>query len=109
MKKRAALTPLLTLVIAGCVTMPPSGAPVTLVVPSMLPNTVAFDHGCALESVRIIRADASDLSMTRTVDLDVCGTVRRYKLFKDTWVDVTSLYPPSTLPAPLSASPADAK
>jgi hypothetical protein len=67
-------------------------------------SQVEFDHGCAPEKVRLIRADQSHA----TVDLDVCGTVRRYKLFSSggvtgtvTWLDVTALYPASSLPPPL--------
>jgi len=72
---------------------------------------VAFDHGCPPERIRLIRADAPVFATT--VDLDICGAVRRYKAFMDltpgesasrpTWVDVTSLYPASALPAALRA------
>jgi hypothetical protein len=64
---------------------------------------VEFDHGCEPERVRFIRSDRSHV----TVDLDVCGVVRRYKAFGTgapgnavTWLDVTTLYPAHTLPAP---------
>lgn len=73
---------------------------------------VAFDHACPPERIRLIRADAP--TFATTVDLDVCGAVRRYKAFMDltpgeaasrpTWVDVTSLYPASSLPAALTAA-----
>jgi hypothetical protein len=73
---------------------------------------VAFDHGCPPEKVRVIRFLSGDPyeggSGVSTVDLDVCGVVRRYKAFAGgmaqtaiVWLDVTSLYPPASLPAPL--------
>jgi hypothetical protein len=45
----------------------------------------------------MIRTDVS------TVDLDVRGAVRRYKNIGSAWLDVTTLYPPSGLPAALAA------
>jgi hypothetical protein len=115
MKERVALAALLTLVMAGCATtMPASGEPASLASPSTVADTAAFDHGCPLERVRMLRADAKYVNVTSTVDLDVCGAVRRYKGFRgfegntsttsQTWVDVTSLYPPSTLPAPIPSA-----
>jgi hypothetical protein len=73
---------------------------------------VEFDHGCPPEKVRVIRFLSGDPygggSGVGTVDLDVCGAVRRYKAFAGgmaqtsiVWLDVTSLYPPASLPAPL--------
>jgi hypothetical protein len=68
-----------------------------------LDEQVQFDHGCAPKRVQVIRFSAI------TVDLDVCGAVRRYKRFGSqdsmtpfTWLDVTSLYPASALSAPLA-------
>ncbi len=64
-------------------------------------RAAAFDHHCPPDRIRLIRADGG------TVDLDVCGQVRRYKAVaggfsEPTWLDVTTLYPPSALPAPLA-------
>lgn len=64
---------------------------------------VAFDHNCPKDRIRVIRSEAN------TVDLDVCGAVRRYKSVASgqtggpnyTWMDVTSAFPASALPAPL--------
>ncbi len=72
-------------------------------------DQVAFDYpGCPVEPIRLVRSgpDTTYASAT-TADWDVCGVVRRYKGFASgpgslyTWVDVTSLYPASALPAPL--------
>ncbi len=72
-------------------------------------DQVAFDHpDCPVERIKLIRSgpDTTYASAT-TADWDVCGAVRRYKGFAGgpgslfTWVDVTSLYPASALPAPL--------
>jgi hypothetical protein len=93
------------LVASGCAT-PGAGARLTEANPS-IQNQVEFDHQCPPEKVRIIR------SATRgtTVDLDICGVVRRYKAFGTgnpgdavTWLDVTNAYPASTLPVPLPAA-----
>jgi hypothetical protein len=51
---------------------------------------VAFDHNCPKDRIRVIRSEAN------TVDLDVCGGGPNY-----TWMDVTSAFPATTLPAPL--------
>ncbi len=65
--------------------------------------TVAFDHGCPEERIRFIRSSSHNLDAMPTLDLDVCGSVRRYKAMggHGPYLDVTSLYPPSSLPAPL--------
>lgn len=90
------------LVASGCAT-PGAGARLTEANPT-IQSQVEFDHQCPPEKVRIIR------SATRgtTVDLDICGVVRRYKAFGTgnpgdavTWLDVTNAYPASALPAPL--------
>ena len=73
---------------------------VELVDPS-LPLQVEFDHGCPLDRIRLIRGFQS-----QTVDVDVCGSTRRYVSqwrgpgAPGSWLDVTSLLPPSALPAP---------
>ena len=103
---------LMTFGIAGCVTaVPPAGtslatveSPVGTILP--LAAEVAFDHNCPADRIRIIRANAASLESATTVDLDVCGAVRRYKPIRAgehyglaaTWLDVTSLYPASALP-----------
>ncbi len=95
----------IAIVMSGCVTASP-GEPVGKVnfgSISTVGAQVAFDHGCPLERIRIIRSEGS------TVDLDVCGIVRRYKSVASgapagpayTWLDVTGSYPASVLPAPL--------
>lgn len=111
MNQRLAPAVLSTLVISACATMPGRGAPAADA-RGTLASTAAFDHGCAVDRVRVIRADAAQVPNTSTVDLDVCGAVRRYKVFKgnqgdvpwQTWVDVTSLYPADVLPAALETS-----
>jgi hypothetical protein len=60
---------------------------------------VAFDHGCPQERIRLIRSHFYYLALT-TLDLDVCGVVRRYKVMEQAAVDVTGSYPPASLPAP---------
>ena len=69
---------------------------------STIAGQVAFDHGCAEDRIRVIRFFGP------AVDLDVCGVVRRYKSVASgdgghAWLDVTSSYPASALPAPLPA------
>jgi len=60
-----------------------------------LVETVTFEHGCPRDRILLIREGPS------TLDLDVCGAVRRYKgVEAGSWVDVTSLYPASSLPPP---------
>lgn len=94
---------LMALIVSGCAT---AGQPVSQVYVGPLSGVgrqVAFDHGCPEQRIMVIRAEAP------TVDLDVCGVVRRYKSVgggesspsTGTWLDVTSSYPPSALPAPL--------
>ena len=62
---------------------------------------VSFDYDCPKDRILVIRSERN------TVDLDVCGTVRRYKSFASgqatgyTWLDVTNAYPASALPPPL--------
>lgn len=112
MKLSSSLALISSLVLSGCATIPPSGSPASEASPLTVASSAAFDHGCPLEQVRIIRADAEYIVRASTVDLDVCGSVRRYKVIRDsggpahrqTWLDVTSLYPASSLPAPLSSS-----
>ena len=57
-----------------------------------------------VERIRLVRSGPDTTYATATTaDLDVCGVVRRYKGFAGgpgslfTWVDVTSLYPASSL------------
>ncbi len=61
---------------------------------------VAFDHGCAQKRVRLIRYH-SHIGRLTALDLDVCGAVRRYKMLGGIAVDVTALYPATSLPGPL--------
>lgn len=97
-------------VASACATTPPAGvaladlgSPVTFGNPRFkdIGNQVAFDHGCPPERVRVIRSE------WHAVDVDVCGVVRRYKSVgvDATWLDVTNLYPATSLPQPLPASP----
>jgi hypothetical protein len=99
---------LLALAASGCVTASP-GEPVNKVnfgPMSTVGSQVAFDHGCSPDRIRVIRSEGS------TVDLDVCGAVRRYKSVASgatsgpayTWLDVTGAYPASALPSPLPAA-----
>ena len=60
-----------------------------------LGHQVEFDYACASDRIRVIRGAYI------AFDLDVCGAVRRYKYVGRTWLDVTTLYPASALPAPL--------
>ncbi len=94
---------LMAIIVSGCAT---AGQPVSQVHVGPLSGVggqVAFDHGCPEERIRLIRSEWP------TVDLDVCGVVRRYKSVASgassspsyAWLDVTSSYPPSALPAPL--------
>jgi hypothetical protein len=106
MDLRTAAAVLLVMATSACVTAKPGqkvGA-ATVGPLSGIAGPVEFDHACPKERIRLIRSHGE-----RTVDLDVCGSVRRYKSFAPgsssdpvpTWLDVTSLYPPGTLPAPL--------
>jgi hypothetical protein len=101
----------LSLWTGGCVTPQRGDTParVSRALPT-IGEQVAFDHpDCPVERIRLIRS-GPDAPMTTatTADWDICGAVRRYKSFGggrgsyDTWLDVTSLYPPSSLPAPLA-------
>lgn len=114
MKSVAMTAGLIGLIVSGCVVAQPRpGASLPEMNYSGLADQVAFEHGCAPERIRVIRSAPMRLVM----DLDVCGVVRRYKLFGDaapvTWLDVTSLYPASSIPPPLPAGwlppPAPAK
>lgn len=118
MRKGLGPSLLLATMAVGCATtIPPAGATLGpggsqggLGVPAVA-HAASFDHGCPLDQIRIIRADAAYFESANTIDLDVCGAVRRYKAFKvehsngvawtGTWLDVTSLYPASSLPSPL--------
>ncbi len=71
----------------------------TAEVPPALLDTVAFDHQCDPAKIVLLRSRGS------TYDLDVCGKTRRYKALEYSrtrpsavWLDVTSLYPPGSLP-----------
>ena len=93
--KHAALVMALLASAAGCATMQTTTGE-TQWVGSTLVDTVAWDHFCPAEKIRIIRTGANRSS--DDYDLYVCGQVRRYKLLGG-WVDVTALYPPTSLPA----------
>jgi hypothetical protein len=95
----------IAVVSGGCVTASP-GEPVGRVnfgSISTVGAPVGFDHGCPKERIRVVGSEGS------TVDLDVCGAVRRYKSVASgaaagpayTWMDVTGSYPAGALPAPL--------
>jgi hypothetical protein len=105
MKTLACVAGLLGFVASGCVTAHP-GEPIGKVnfgSMSTVGSQVSFDHGCPQDRIRVIKSEGP------TVDLDVCGVVRRYKSVASgapsgpgyTWLDVTSAYPASALPAPL--------
>jgi hypothetical protein len=75
----------------------------TTSVSPFLVSAVRFDHGCAQDQIVELRKAGPQ------ADLDVCGTVRRYKLVHsgesfETWLDVTALYPPASLPAPRASA-----
>jgi len=73
---------------------------------AQLARQAQFDHYCPRERVRVIRSLGGTYSVS-SVDVDVCGVARRYRYIYDNgWVDVTALFPASSLPAPL---PPDAK
>ena len=85
----------LSLAVAACATVK-SGEGGSTFVDWNLVRTVAFDHQCSQDKIVVLRSE------DWTYDLDVCGTTRRYKRFGGgtgnvQWLDVTSLYPPSTL------------
>lgn len=71
-----------------------------------LVETVEFDHACKAEGIVVLREyGGGGLTPPTACDLNVCGQVRRYKRvgWSDdpsgtTWLDVTSLYPPGSLP-----------
>ena len=107
---------LLLATLAGACAAPRTGANLTesnsLTATSDIKSQVAFDHGCPLERVRVIRSlpagSSSAIGTVGTVDLDVCGLVRRYKALAGgvgqpslAWLDVTTLYPATSRPPPL--------
>lgn len=103
MLRSLALVFLASLAACATVAKPKKGTALVEASPlfSELANTAAFDHGCPEERVLFMRMSVN------TFDLDVCGAVRRYKMFGSfgsgfTYLDVTSLYPASSLPPPLS-------
>ncbi|HEX9051613.1 MAG TPA: hypothetical protein VF841_13865 [Anaeromyxobacter sp.] len=111
MTGRPALLAFVVATASACVAARP-GAPLAGVNTgplSSLIGVVSFDHGCPAERVRVIRVGPFD--GYGGVDVDVCGVVRRYKATGGltggfvTWLDATSLYPPSALPPPLPATP----
>ena len=104
MRSRLALVALSALAASACVTVPLAGRNVRHA-QAVLVNQAAFEHGCAVENVRVLRSDP----WGTTEDLDVCGAVRRYKVVLApggagtdgvTWLDVTFMYPASSLPSP---------
>jgi hypothetical protein len=91
------------LVVSGCATV---GGPISDAKVGPLATAgsqVSFDYNCPEERIRLIRTDNT------TIDLDICGVVRRYKSVASgiggapayTWLDVTNSYPASALPSPL--------
>ena len=95
------------LVMAGTACAGPSAGSRLSEANEWVQDQVEFDHGCPSANVRIIRRDKRG----GTVDLDICGVVRRYKGFGTgnagdltTWLDVTTLYPAASLPQPLPPS-----
>lgn len=105
MDLRIAAAVVLVMATSACVTAKPGQKVGVSTVGELsgIAGPVEFDHSCPKERIRLIR------SRRGTVDLDVCGSVRRYKSFAPasendpgpTWLDVTSMYPPGALPAPL--------
>ncbi|HTN52170.1 MAG TPA: hypothetical protein VML50_07185 [Anaeromyxobacter sp.] len=107
---RFALVIVLVMAGVGCATAT-AGAPVPQSSPllgggdgnlqdlSGLSGTAQFDYGCPPKKVLLIRCGPS------ACDLDVCGSVHRYMAFHGinsvNWLDVTSMYPASSLPPPL--------
>lgn len=69
----------------------------------------AFDHSCREDQVRVLRRSEDPGSLT--VDLDVCGKVRRYRDLGGrrayAWMDVTSAFPPEVLPSAGQAAVAE--
>jgi len=106
MRKALGLVVLLA-AFTGC--LPGPGA--TIKGSGSLTATVYFDHNCPPEKTRVIRW----FDNVGLVDLDVCGAVRRYKMFgstqqvngaiEPTWLDVTPLYPKGSLSEPLTSEP----
>ncbi len=107
MKTLACAGGLAGLILGGCVTASPgeSLGNVNFGAATTAGDQVSFDHGCPPDRIRVIRSEGV------TVDLDVCGVVRRYKSVASgarsgpayTWLDVTNAYPASALPAPLGS------
>jgi len=58
-------------------------------------NQAAFDHRCSADQIQILRA--SDDTVSRSVDLSVCGKERRYRDIGGSkafvWLDVTNGFP----------------
>ena len=97
---------LLVALSSGCASTPVAALHgETTRVSKFLVDAVAFDHGCKQDRIALLRKAGAQ------ADLDVCGAVRRYKMvfsgeIFETWVDVTELYPPDSLPKPLAESTA---
>ena len=86
---------------------PPGSALVSAAFLNELGSQVEFEHGCPPSRVRLIR-QFSGAAMA-AYDLDVCGVVRRYEnAGRYRWLDVTSLFPVASLPAPLPPIRSDA-
>ena len=97
---------LLVALSSGCASTPVAALHgETTRVSKFLVDAVAFDHGCKQDRIALLRKAGAQ------ADLDVCGAVRRYKMVFsgesfETWVDVTELYPPDSLPKPMAESTA---
>jgi hypothetical protein len=117
--------PILALLAAGCATMPGAGDSLALdppppraspppqpsappqpsevyVQPPAGPDDVPRLPSWDVEALRA--AATFDHGCPAAVDLDVCGVVRRYRWVSagsQAWLDVTALYPASSLPPPL--------
>ena len=95
----------LLLVVLGCFggVRVPDAKGGTLLVRADLLDTITWDHGCPNDRIAVLRHNGPRTQ----VDVDVCGAVRRYKLVyaepgsanPSSWLDVTALYPSSSLPA----------
>ena len=88
------------LTVVACVTAPVPGSSVSEHNwTEVLSSQVQFDYACAPDLIRVVRTSGG--LAPYNIDVDVCGSVRRYRYTGFGWLDVTSLYPPSALPAPL--------
>ncbi|BDG04695.1 hypothetical protein [Anaeromyxobacter oryzae] len=91
--------PLVALASAACAPVPlrKADGSGTVLVSQRLATTVESEHRCPPERITVIRMD--DSMDADYFELDVCGSVRRYEKFQGgdtfTWVDVTTLYPPT--------------